>query len=157
MKHKILIALCTVLFTAFTFHGFANEEPLAVKTKTYSKSYPLSSNEQVTLDNQFGEMKITTWDKNEIKVDVNIEAKANTDELAQKILDNIYIEDGRSGGVYFRTKMKNQKNNWNHDGKKDYKEMGMKIDYVVYMPSANPLNATNQFGAMIIPDFRGPV
>jgi hypothetical protein len=35
--------------------------------------------------------------------------------------------------------------------------MGMKIDYVVHMPSANPLNATNQFGPMIIPDFRGPV
>jgi hypothetical protein len=103
-------------------------------------------------------MKIITWDKNEIKVDVNIEAKANTDELAQKILDNIYIEDGKSGsGVFFRTKMKNQKNNWNHDGKKDYKEMGMKIDYAVYMPSSSPLNATNQFGAMIVPDFRGPV
>ncbi len=158
MKPNILTALCTILFTVFTLQGFAIEEPGAIKTKTYSKSYPLSSNELVTLDNQFGEMKINTWDKNEIKVDVNIEARANTDELAQKIMDNIYIQDSKTGsGVSFLTKMKNQKNNWNHDGKKDYKEMGMKIDYVVYMPSGNPLNATNQFGPMIIPDFRGPV
>jgi hypothetical protein len=158
MKRSILITLCTVFFTTMTLQGSASEVPFAIKTKTYSKSYPLSSNEQVTLDNQFGEMKISTWDRNEIKVDVNIEAKANTDEMAQKILDNIYIQDSKSGsGVSFVTKMKNQKNNWNNDNKKGYKEMGMKIDYVVYMPSGNPLNATNQFGAMFVPDFRGPV
>jgi hypothetical protein len=158
MNRSLLITLCTVFFMTMTLQGSASEEPFAIKTKTYSKSYPLSSNEQVTLDNQFGEMKINTWDKNEIKVDVNIEARANTDELAQKIIDNIYIQDSKSGsGVSFVTKMKNQKNNWNNDNKKGYKETGMKIDYVVYMPSGNPLTATNQFGAMFVPDFRGPV
>jgi len=158
MRPYILSTLCTFFFMAFTLQVLASEDPTAVKTKFISKSYPLSPNEQVTLDNQFGEMKINTWDKNEIKVDITIEARANSDEQAQKILDNIYIQDSKSGtGVAFYTKMKNQKNNWNNNGKKDYKEMGMKIDYVVYMPSANPLNATNQFGPMIIPDFRGPV
>jgi hypothetical protein len=143
MKRYILITLCTVLFTSLTLQGFTIEDPLAIKIKTYSKSYPLSSIEQVTLDNQFGEMKINTWNKNEIKVD---------------ILDNIFIQDSKGGsGVSFATKMKNQKNNWNNDHKKGYKETGMKIDYVVYMPAGNPLNATNQFGAMFVPDFRGPV
>jgi hypothetical protein len=141
-----------------TLQGSASEEPFAIKTKTYIKNYPLSANEQVTLDNQFGEMKINTWDKNEIKVEINIEARSNSDELAQKILDNIYIQDSKGGsGVSFATKMKNQKNNWNNDHKKGYKETGMKIDYLVYMPSGNPLTATNQFGGMFIPDFRGPV
>ena len=158
MRPYILSTLCAFFFMAFTLQVLGSEDPTAIKTKFFSKSYPLSPNEQVTLDNQFGEMKITTWDKNEIKVDITIEARANSDEQAQKILDNIYIQDSKSGtGVAFYTKMKNQKNNWNHNGKKDYKEMGMKIDYVVYMPSANPLNATNQFGPMIIPDYRGPV
>ena len=158
MRTYILSTLCAFFFMAFTLRVLGSEDPTAIKTKFYSKVYPLASNEQVTLDNQFGEMKVITWDKNEIKVDVTIEARANSDEQAQKILDNIYIQDSRSGtGVAFYTKMKNQKNNWNNNGKKDYKEMGMKIDYVVYMPSANPLNATNQFGPMIIPDFRGPV
>jgi hypothetical protein len=144
-------------FTVLSLQVMAGNGPLVTKTKTYTKSYPLGNSEQVTLDNQFGEMKIITWNKNEIKVDVNIEAKGNTDEIAQRILDNINIEDSKSGsGVSFATRMKNKNMNWNNN-KKDYKEMGMKIDYVVYMPTGNPLNATNQFGPMIIPDMRGQV
>lgn len=158
MKRYILSTLCMILFASFTQQLLATEEPTVVKTKFITQSYPLSANEQVTLDNQFGEMKINTWEKNEIKVDIRIEARANTDEQAQKILDNIYIQYGKSGtGVSFYTKMKNQKNNWNHNGKRDYKDMGMKIDYVVYMPAGNPLTATNQFGPMILPDLRGAV
>jgi hypothetical protein len=54
--------------------------------------------------------------------------------------------------------MKNENTNWNNNKNKgDYKEMGMKIDYLVYMPAGNPLNASNQFGAMILPDLKGPV
>jgi len=156
MTRKI-ITLCTIFLTALSLQTFAGNEPLVTKTKTYTKTYPLGASEQITLNNQFGELKVTTWTRNEIKVDVNIEAKGNTDEIAQRILDNIYIEDSKSGsGVSFATKMKNQKMNWNN-GKKDYKETGMKIDYVVYMPAGNPLNATNQFGPMILPDLRGPV
>lgn len=158
MKRILLSSLYFFLSLTITLSVTAAEDPMAVKTKYVNKSYPLGPNEQITLDNQFGEMKISTWDKNEIKVDITIEAHANSDEQAQKILDNIFIEESKSGsGVSFLTKMKNQKNNWNNNGKRDYKEMGMKIDYVVYMPAANPLNATNQFGPMTIPDLRGPV
>src|SRR5207244_3339571 len=32
---------------------------------------------------------------------------------------------------------------------------GMKINYTVYLPSGNPLNAKNQFGPMIVPDYSG--
>src|SRR4030095_5680131 len=95
---------------------------------------------------------------NEIKVDVTITAKASTDEIAQRILDNISIEDGKTSGVvYFKTHFKNQKDNWERGDKKEYKEQGMQIDYAVYMPGGNPLEASNQFGSMIVPDFRGPV
>ena len=158
MKLKISTLLTLFCFSV-TMHAVADTfDMLVTKTKTYSKSYPLSNGDRVSLNNQFGEMKINTWDKNEIKVDVNIEAKGNTDEIAQRILDNIYIEDNKSGsGVSFVTKMKNNNMNWNNDKKKEYKETGMKIDYTVYMPTGNYLSATNQFGALIIQDFRGPV
>ncbi len=160
MKRTLLLnTFCLVIISMLSLKGFANGEPLAEKSKTFSKSYPVNSNDLVSLDNQFGEMKILIWDRNEVKVDINMVAKANTDEQAQKILDNISIlESKTSTGVSVATKMKNQKNNWNNNSdKKEYKETGMKIDYVVYMPAGNPLNATNQFGPMIIPDLKGDV
>ena len=133
------------------------------KKKNYSKSYPLSGNDKIKLDNSFGEMKITTWEKNEVKVDVAITVRANTEETAQKLLDNIKIQDGKEGnGVYFKTNINNNKH-WgnNHDDDGDKKGKGknhntsMEINYTVYMPAGNPIEAANSFGPMIVPDLSG--
>jgi len=151
-----------ILVTCFSFLSAvvsANPgDPLVEKRKTYSKSYSISGSDKVTLNNQFGEMKILTWDKNEIKVDVTIVCKASSDDVAQKIMDKISIEDGKTGnGVYFKTKMKGESNNSGTNKKGEYKEQSMKIDYLVYMPALNPLEANNQFGPMSLPDFKGSV
>jgi hypothetical protein len=159
MKKQFYILLTTLAVSLISSSAIAHgEEPNAEKTKSYSKTYPLGGGDNVNLNNQFGELKVTTWNKNEIKVDVTIIAKANTEDAAQTILDNIYIEDSKSGNtVSFRTRMHNEKGNWNKGNKKDYKETSMSINYVVYMPATTVLNATNSFGAMIIPDMKSAV
>jgi hypothetical protein len=124
------------------------------RKKTYSKSYTVSSSDKVSFNNQFGELKINTWDKNEVKVDVTITAKANTDERAQDILNQIEIKDWKSGnGVYFETKM--DENRKNRGGGDKYRNEGFSIDYVVNMPARNPLSASNSFGGLIISDYSG--
>ena len=135
-------------------------EPLVEKKKTYSKSYSINNNDVVSLSNQFGEMRVNTWDRNEVKVDVSITAKANTDERAQEILDNILIEDGREGsGVFFKTKWKNDREQKKEKSKdkngETHRDEGMTINYVVYLPARNPVNISNQFGATIVPDLSG--
>ncbi len=136
---------------------WATTDPVVEKRKSYSKSYAVNNNDRIKLENSFGEMKFNTWDKNEIKVDVTIIAKSATAEKAQEILDNIRIEDGKNGdGVYFKTKADNI-NTTNKKGKQDYKEEGMEINYAVYLPANNPLDASNSFGAMVIGDYKGEV
>ncbi|HEX2683128.1 MAG TPA: hypothetical protein VHL77_04315, partial [Ferruginibacter sp.] len=44
-----------------------------VKTRAVNKSYNVSSSDKLNIDNSFGRVEVHTWDKNEIKVDVNIE------------------------------------------------------------------------------------
>ena len=114
----------------------------------------MSNSDKVSFNNHFGELKINTWDKNEVNVTVTITAEANTDEKAQAILDHISIEDGKSNdGVYFKTKFdKKKEQKWNKGEKQ-----GFHIDYVVNMPARNPLNAKNEFGAMSIGDYNGEV
>jgi hypothetical protein len=161
----LLIALAPLVSKAHEDGEFKVE-----KKKSYSKSYAVSGSDKIKLDNSFGEMKITTWDKNEVKVDVAITVKANTDEKAQKLLDNIRIEDGKnSSGVYFKTEMNNNRGNWNRDDDDDddddknkrkekgkhYNNTSMEINYTVYMPANSPLDATNSFGPMIVPDLTG--
>jgi len=132
------------------------KEPKFKKTKSYTKSYSLSSNDKVNLYNQFGEMKLQTWDKNEIKVDVSITGKSDIEQRAQQILDHISIEDSKSGNtVSFKTKFNDDKKTWNKENKEEHHNEGMEINYVVYLPAGNPLEAENQFGKMIIPDYKG--
>src|SRR5690349_11375021 len=87
---------------SLTSKVFAGNDPDGEKKKTYSKSYTVSSTDKINFENKFGELKINTWDKNEVKVDVSISAKANSDEQAQVILDNISTQDSKDGeGVHF--------------------------------------------------------
>lgn len=135
---------------------WAGTVPNVEKTKTYTKTYPITGSEKISVNNQFGEVKINAWSKNEVKVDVTIIAKSSTDERAQEILDRISIEDGKKGdGVYFKTNMKNE-NKTKQEGK-NYKDEKMEINYQVYMPTSNPLSLMNQFGPSIVPDMNGAV
>ena len=53
------------------------------KERNISKTYTASGN-TLNIDNQFGEVKITTWDKNEIKVDIHIETSSTDKEFSRK-------------------------------------------------------------------------
>ena len=158
-----LLAGLLTLSMGFAQEKKEREEPKFKKTKTHSKSYNLSSSDRISLNNQFGEMKLVTWEKNEIKVDINITGKSDDEKRAQAILDKISIADGREGNtVYFKTKFADNDKDWdddkdkhNKDGKKEHHNEGMEINYLVYLPSGNALNAENQFGTMIVPDYRG--
>lgn len=154
-KYKLCnTALLIFLVLAKPVSVKANGDDLNVeKTKYYSKSYQISSSYRIKLKNSFGEMKINTWNKNEIKVEVSIKVKARTDERAQEILDNIIIEDEKTGsGVSFETAIGKTKNNgkW---GKGDNQEMH--IDMIVYLPDGNTLDIENKFGPINIDDYSG--
>ena len=135
------------------------EEPKFSKSKTYTKSYTLGSNDKVSLSNQFGEMKLTTWDRNEVKVDATIIGKADEQARAQEIVDRISIVDSKEGGtVSFKTKFPDDdkdKREKDKDNRKEHRNEGMEINYTVYLPATATLEAQNQFGKMIVPDYRG--
>jgi hypothetical protein len=132
----------------------AADGPDVEKKKLISKSYPLDGNDKLSINNQFGEVKISTWGKNEVKVDITIIGKGSTDEKAQAILDMISIEDGKGGdGVHFKTILKND--HWSNEKKGN--NNGMEVNYEIQMPATSALDIKNSFGKTIVPDMSGPV
>ncbi len=151
---RYLLASALLLVSAW---AFAADGPDIEKKKTYSKSYSIDGNDKVNINNQFGQVKITTWGKNEVKIDVSVVAKASTEERAQSILDNIRIEDGKSGNeVSFKTIMDKEQSKGDRRTRNN-ESQGMQIDYEVSMPAASPLVLENQFGKTFVPDMTGPV
>jgi len=128
------------------------------KIKTYSKSYPIDANDKLKLANQFGKITVTTWDKHEVKVDVQIKAVANDEGDAQKLLDAVQINDSKTGNlVSFKTDIAHNNNNsswklWNWGGSKVHK---LEINYTVYMPAKTDLEIEDSYGSIFLPDLAG--
>ena len=157
---KAILKAYSIFFVLFYFTvqtaRAGAEDPTIEKKKTYTKSYQVSSTDKISFDNRFGEIKINTWDKDEVKVDITMIGKANSEEVAQEILNRINIEDGKdNSGVFFVTKIGDHNKNWPKGEK--YNNTGFTINYVIYMPSQNPLNVANEFGKTFIPDYRGEI
>lgn len=122
-----------------------------VKNKFVNKSYSVSGSDKLTISNSFGGVEVHTWNKNEIKVDVTIEASSNVEAVAQKIIDGITIDESKSGGeISFKTSIKGTNNS---KGERST----MKVNYDISMPASNPLQITNEFGSIVMPDYRGEV
>lgn len=71
----------------------------AERSKSFSKSFNVDNNDKVNLNNQFGSIVIKTWDKKEVRVDVDIKAYSNSDSDVQKLIDGVSIDAAKNGDV----------------------------------------------------------
>jgi hypothetical protein len=134
----------------------ASDGDLVQKRKNISKSYTVTGDDKLRIENSFGDVAVTTWDKNEIQVDIQIEVSAPTEEKAQEMMDEISVSDSKSGDeISFKTEIGQMGNG--RKGKDGNDQRKFSIDYKVIMPSGNPLRIENSFGKINIGNFIGPV
>lgn len=126
------------------------------RKKTIIKLFDVDANDNLVVDNQFGEVKVGLWDKNEIRVQITIVANSSSDERVQRFLDAVSIEEKRSGNqILLRTNFSQSSisnwsmNSWKNSGERNF----VKINYEVMMPKQNALTIRNKFGDTSIPAF----
>lgn len=155
MKKSFNLIL-SFLFLFISIQLFAQKEKKRYehfKERNISKTYPASGN-TLNIENSFGNVTVTTWDRNEIKVDIHIEASSTDKEHADNIFDNIDVVESKDGSqIKFKTttsknKERNHCKNCNSS---------MQINYTVQLPSGNTLKIDNSFGAIQLPDYGGTV
>lgn len=132
---------------------------LAEKTKLISKTYSVDRDDKLSISNQYGKVAVHTWNKNEIKVNVEIKAYESSESSASQLLESVKIDDSRSGDlISYKTSFeKTSVNFWSkiRNGKEE--KRGVQVNYEIYMPAKNPLDITNRYGSTEIDDFNGPV
>lgn len=117
------------------------------KSRKISKSYDVSSNVKLDIENSFGRVHINTWDKNQITVDIEIIARMNNEKRAEDLLDQIKIDiQESSSAISFETQLGRLRN-------RDREEF--EVNYEVNMPKMNPLDLKNSFGGNFIDDLLG--
>ncbi|GAB4048453.1 hypothetical protein [Spirosoma litoris] len=161
---RILFSILFVLGPLLTWAGepidVGESESSIEKKKTIIKLFDVDSKDQLVVDNQFGEVKIGLWDKNEIRVQITIVANSDSDERVQKFIDAVSIEEKRSGDqILVRTNFSQSSvSNWSFGKWKDGGERNyVKINYDVMMPKRNALTVRNKFGNTSVPAFQAPL
>jgi len=131
----------------------------AERSKNFSKTFSVDNGDKVSLNNQYGSMVIKTWDRKEVKVDVEIRAYSNSDNDVQKLIDEVSIDASKAGDlVSVKTNMNDRNGNYGRklrNGVTTWRRE-IKVNYVVYMPSTNALTAQQQYGSIDLADFSGP-
>ncbi len=152
------------------------------KSKSFTQTYDLASSDKVSVNNQFGNIKVITWTDAKVKVDVAIEVTANTEARATKIIDGISIAHSKANNsISFKTNIASNSNYSSSKksskssstsatnnietvseitsedcncGSNSYNQ-SMKIDYTVYLPSVTTLSLHNAYGNSILDDYKG--
>ena len=126
--------------------------------KNYSKSYPIKANDKLEIDNLYGKISVNTWNRNEIKVEVQVKVAAKNEADAKTLLNKVSINNKKSGSkVSFKTNIAKE-GVWNlisGNNKNIYRRI--EINYNIYMPTRNALDISNQWGIIELPDFEGKV
>lgn len=157
---KITHVICSIILlltaTVANAQDYIDTKEYAFnKNKTYEKSYSISASDKIKINNKFGFVKFTIWDKNEIKVTAEIKVAGNDEGKVADALDKITISDSNENGVVsFRTTIKGEVS-INSNSKKSIKLM--ETNYTVFLPSNNSLEVINEFGPITIGDYKGAV
>jgi hypothetical protein len=154
LKIQYRIALLLLLLPAVVVANTGIEIAKISKERKIKKSFDVSSNATLKVENSFGNLNIITWDENRIEFDITIKVTGNNAEQVQDRLDKIDIEfSGTRDFVSAITLIgKNEKNWWNW-GKK--MNLQLEINYVIKMPITNNVDLSNDYGSINLDKLEG--
>lgn len=124
------------------------------KSKRIKKEYTVNSDAKVAIDNRYGDLNITTWDKNRVEIEVIITVKGDDLDEVESKLNSIRIEfNANSSLVQAKTLFREKKSNWSWWG--NSKNTNYKINYIVKMPKTNSVDLDNDYGSIYLGNLSG--
>lgn len=127
---------------------FGNSEGWIEKT-VVDKTFKINKDAKLVIDHEFGNVKCSNWDKDEIKVLVTIRVKTDDNNKANKIIEKVTVDvKGNSSKVEAVCQL-------NQKYQKD-KDIKVSIDFDIKMPKTVSLEMDNSFGSAYIENIEGP-
>lgn len=124
------------------------------KTKTISKKFEVSPRATVYIDNKYGNLTVTTWDKNTVEIDVKIVVKGKDLDDVESKLNAISIDfEANKNLVEARTNIENTRSGWSWW--KGSSKLSYKINYYIKMPMTNNADLNNKYGSIDLESLKG--
>jgi len=145
MKHRYkIIYLIGLLFISSWSFGQEQTKEL------FNKTFKVDRNIALELDNSFGNITVSLWNKQEFEVVVELKLDGFSAKETEKFLSKVSIDsDASSSEVKVNT---DWDDNISTNGKKSFE-----VNYLVKIPDGHPLDIENSFGNLSLPDYAGEV
>ena len=124
------------------------------KSKTINKEYKVNTDAKVSINNRYGNLNITTWDKNRVEIEVTITVKGDDLERVEDRLESIDVEfEASSNFVSAKTIFEKENKGWSFWKKS--RNLSYKINYKIKMPKSNSADLDNDYGSIYLGDLSG--
>jgi hypothetical protein len=127
--------------------------------KEIRETYAFTDESKLYLENTYGNIFITGWNKNTIEVVVNIEAEGKNEDKAKKLLDRVKTDiTTTSAEVKIISKIEKKEGGFlgRYINKIDpFKNEKTTINYTIYIPKTAFIEVYNKYGDITIADWNG--
>ncbi|WP_099463646.1 MULTISPECIES: DUF4097 family beta strand repeat-containing protein [Parabacteroides] len=119
------------------------------KRKEINKSFNVSMNDLLQVDNRYGNITIAYWGKKEVAFRIVIESKSSNESRAQTELDRVNIDLQKSGNtVSAITSLAKSSGNWNWGNGENN---SLNIHYYINIPNGLAIDLTQKYGNIDLP------
>ncbi|MCB0619771.1 MAG: DUF4097 family beta strand repeat protein [Saprospiraceae bacterium] len=138
--NKLSNCWMTLLLLCAADFAIAQSTPMQVVTRTVEKTLPYRSGSEVNIEGEKAEIVVETWDRNEVKIVLELVAKHPDRAVAERDVKSIKFSIDQHGDmIYFR-------NYISPDEGQPKPESTLKAIYTVTLPDECPLYLKNYFG-----------
>lgn len=124
------------------------------KSRIINKEYKVNADAKLSINNRYGNLNITTWDKNSIEIEVTITVKGDDLDQVEERLESIDVEfEASSNYVSAKTIFEKEQKGWSFWKKN--RNLSYKINYKVKMPVTNDVDLDNDYGSIYMGDLSG--
>lgn len=136
-----------LLFVSITLHA------AQTKSKEIHKEIVVNPNAIIEIDNQFGDLNISSWNENRVVIDILITVNGSNPKRIEEKLEEITVDFELSPDrVFAKTEIDE---GW---GFKWFNSSNVKyqIDYQIKLPRSSSVDLKNDFGTILINELEGP-
>jgi len=161
-KRKFLFSPGLLLAAVFLSAGMVASAQSVRDSRTKSKSYAVSSETTLEVENKYGTILIVPWNKDSVKIDAEIFLEAKNSSKLRKLKNDIDISfTGTRTYVIARTEIGDGGSRLGSElralSNTLVSNTTVEVNYTIYLPDYIDLVLTNKFGDIYIDDLNGDV
>jgi hypothetical protein len=160
MKKKFILNLL-LLLPVFLWANTEEKGSLPYEeTDIKRKSFAVTPNTSIEIINKYGDVSVSTWDKDSVRFEVTITAEASKMSTAKDLFEMAEIKfSSNSSSIEASLIWGENVNAFKRSTVEVTLAAGssqvLRIDYKVFMPAGNTLKIENRFGDVFLPDLKG--